>query len=57
MSQEPATFLNKRLRHRHFLVDTEKPSRTPSLQEHLETTDSVFMEHTCNYNNIKFNVN
>ena len=56
MSQEPATFLKKRLRHRHFLVDTEKPSRTPSLQEHLETTDSVFMEHTCNYNNIKFNV-
>ena len=50
-------FFNKRLRHRHFLADTEKPYRTPSLQEQLDTPDSVFMEHICNYNNIKFNVN
>ena len=50
-------FFNKRLRHRRFLVDIAKPSRTPFLQEHLETPDSVFMEHICNYNNIKFNVN
>ena len=50
-------FLNKRLWHRRFLVDIAKLSRTPFLQEHLETPDSVFMEHICNYNIIKFNVN
>ena len=50
-------FFNKRLQHRHFLVDITKLSRTQFLQEHLETTDSVFMEHICNYNIIKFNVN
>ena len=38
-------FFNKRLRHRPFLVDIAKPSRTPFLQEHLETPDSVFIEH------------
>ena len=47
-------FFNKRLR--RFLVDIVKLSRTPLLQEHLETPDSVFMEHICNYNIIKFNV-
>ena len=47
-------FFNKRLR--RFLVDIAKLSRTPFLQEHLETPDSVFMEHICNYNIIKFNV-
>ena len=31
-----------------------KLSRKTVLQEHLETPDSVFMEHICNYN-IKFN--
>ena len=49
-------FFNKRLRQRYFLVDTAKLSRTPVLQEHLETPDSVFMEHICNYSIIKFNV-
>ena len=48
-------FFNKRLRHRCFLVDIVKLSRTPVLQEHLETPDSVFMEHISNYNIIKFN--
>ena len=42
-------FLNKRLRHRRFLVDIGKLSSTPFLQKHLETLDSVFMEHICNY--------
>ena len=41
---------NNRLRHRHFLVDIAKLSRTPFLQEHLETPYSVFIEHICNYN-------
>ena len=50
-------FLNKSLRHRHFLVDIVKVSRTPVLQKHPETPDSVFTEHICNYNIIKFNVN
>ena len=49
-------FINKRLQHRRFLVDIAKLSRTPFSQEHLETPDSLFMEHVCNYN-IKFNVN
>ena len=49
-------FFNKRLRHRRFLVDIAKLSRTSFLQEHLETPDFVFMEHICDYN-IKFNVN
>ena len=49
-------FFNKRLQHRPFLVYIEKLSRTPFLQEHLETRNSVFMEHVCNYNIIKFNV-
>ena len=49
-------FINKRLRHRRFLVDIAKLSRTPFLQEHLETPDSLFMEHMCTYN-IKFNFN
>ena len=48
-------FSNKRLR--RFLVDIAKLSRTPFLQEHLETPDSVFIEHSCNYNIIKLNVN
>ena len=48
-------FFNKRLR--RFLVDIAKLSRTPFLQEHLETPDFVFMEHTCNCNVITFNVN
>ena len=43
-------FFNNRLRHRHFLVDIAKLSRTPFLQEHLETPYSVFIEHICNYN-------
>ena len=43
-------FIDKRLRHRRFLVDIAKLSRTPFLQEHLETPDSVFMEHICNCN-------
>ena len=47
-------FFNKRLR--RFLVYIAKLSRTPFLQEHFETPDSVFMECICNYN-IKFNVN
>ena len=38
-------------------MDIAKLSRTPFLQEYLETPDSVFMEHICNYNIIKFNVN
>ena len=50
-------FLNKRLRHRSFLMDIAKLSRIPFLQEDLETPDSVFMEHFCNYNIIKFSVN
>ena len=50
-------FINKRLRHRRFLVDIAKLSRAPFLQEHLETPDSLFMEHICNYNILKFNVN
>ena len=48
-------FFNKRLR--RFLVDIVKLSRTPILQELLETPDFVFMEHICNYDIIKFNVN
>ena len=48
-------FFNKRLR--RFLVDIAKLSRTPFLQEGLETPDSVFMEHICNCNIIKLNVN
>ena len=56
---QPVTcyFFNKRLRHKRFLVDIAKLSRTRFLQEHLKTPDSVFMEHICNYNIIKFNVN
>ena len=50
-------FFNKRFQHRRFLVDIAKLSRTPFLQEHLEAPDSVYMEHICNYNIIKFNVN
>ena len=50
-------FFNKRLRHRPFLVDIAKMLRTPFLQEHLETPDSVFIGYICNYNIIKFNVN
>ena len=38
-------------------MDIAKLSRTPFLQGHLETPDSVFMEHICNYNIIKFKVN
>ena len=48
-------FFNKRLW--CFLVDIAKLSITPFLQKHLETPDSVFMEHICDYNIIKFNVN
>ena len=48
-------FFNKRLW--RFLVYIAKFSRSPFLQEHLETSDSVFMEHVCNYNITKFNVN
>ena len=47
---------NKRLQHRYFLVNIAKLSRTPFLQEHLETPDSVYMEHIYNYNIIKFKV-
>ena len=44
ISQYPASyFFNKRLR--RFLVDIAKLSRTPFLQEHLETRYSAFMEH------------
>ena len=50
-------FFNKRLQHRHFVMDIAKLSRTLFLHEHLETPDSVFMEHICNYNVVKFNVN
>ena len=50
-------FFNKRFRQRRVLVDTAKLSRIPFLQEHLETLDSVFMEHIWNYSNIKCNVN
>ena len=50
-------FFNKRLRYKRFLVDITKLSRTPYLQKHLETPNSVFMEHICNYNIIKFNAN
>ena len=50
-------FFNKRLQHSPFLVDTAKLLRTPLLQEHLETPDSVFIGYICNYNIIKFNVN
>ena len=53
----PCYFFNKRFRHRHFLVDIAKLSRTLFLQEHLETPDSVFMEHICNYDIIKLNFN
>ena len=49
-------FINKRLRHRRFLLDIAKLSKTPFLQGQLETPDSLFTEHICNYN-IKFNVN
>ena len=38
-------------------MDIAKLLRTPFLQEDLKTPDSVFMEHICNYNIIKFNVN
>ena len=56
---QPVTcyFFNKRLRHARFLVEVMKLSRTPFLQEHLETAASVFTEHICDYNIIKFNVN
>ena len=47
-------FFNKRLR--RFLVDIAKLSRTPFLQEHLETPDSVFMECITNYNITEFNI-
>ena len=50
-------FFNKRLQNRRFLVDIAKLSRTPFLQEHLETPGSVFMEHICNHNTIKLYVN
>ena len=50
-------FFNKRLQHSRFLVDIAKLSRRPFLQEQLDTPDSIFMEHICNYNNIKYNVN
>ena len=49
-------FFNKRLKHKRFLVDFAKLSRAPFLQEHLQTPDSVFMEHICDYNIIKFKV-
>ena len=42
---------------RRFLADIAKLSRTPFLQEHLVTPDSVFMEHVFNYIIINFNVN
>ena len=42
---------------RRFLADIAKLSRTPFLQEHLVTPDSVFMEHVFNYIIIHFNVN
>ena len=42
---------------RRFLLDIGKLSRTPFLQDHLETPDSVFMKHICDYNIIKLNVN
>ena len=41
---------------RRVLVDIAKLSRTPFLQNSLILL-SVFMEHVCNYNIIKFNVN
>ena len=50
-------FFNKRFRQRRVLVDIAKLSRIPFLQEHVETLDSVFMEHIWNYSNIKCNVN
>ena len=50
-------FFNKRLQHSRFLVDIAKLSRRLFLQEQLDTPDSIFMEHICNYNNIKYNVN
>ena len=48
-------FFDKRLW--RFLVDIAKLPRTPFLQELLETPDSIFMEHICDYDIIKFNVN
>ena len=45
-------FFNKRLRNIHFLVDIAKLRRTL-----LRPPDSAFIEHVCNYNIIKFNVN
>ena len=53
----PTTFFNKKLPHRRLLVVIPKQSRIQFLQEHPETPDSVFTEHICNYNTIKFNVN
>ena len=50
-------FFNKRFRQRRILVDIAKLSRIPFLQEHVETLDSVFMEHIWNYSNVKCNVN
>ena len=37
--------------------DIAKLSRTPFLQNSLRLPDSIFMEHICNYNIIKFIVN
>ena len=48
-------FFNKRPR--LFLVDIAELSRIPFLQEYHETPDTVFMEHICNYNIKKINVN
>ena len=46
----------KGLQHRCFLAGITKLSRTAVSQEHLETPDSVFMQHIWNYKIIKFYV-
>ena len=50
-------FFNERLRHRRFILDIAKLLRTPFLQEHFETPNSVFIRYICNYSIIKFNAN
>ena len=50
MSQQAATFLIKNSDIDAFLWMLR------NCQEHLDTPDSVFMEHICNYNIIKFKV-
>ena len=49
-------FSNKRFDIDAFLWVLRNCQEHQFFQEHLETPDSVFMEHICKYNIIKFSV-